>query len=447
MAPHQTVAQAAQLMAEKNVGSLVVLDETGALIGIVTEQDIVRKSAAIDANPGTIPVSAVMSPNAVTARAGIPLSDARKLMTDRGIRHLPLLDKGRVVGLISSRDVLAHELASAEAMKIAAEQVAMLARCLRRLDLDEMVEILRAEIPRSLDAKRWLLHVEDEESTSPADTSTSRGQCSRTLESFLADKELDGEVETLQPAPPAACGQDDCEGCRVLLPLDGDGCAGGGRSKPSFLCMCGIEKLSGVAGEATRYKIALMWNILKVNLASAKLYRAARRDPLTDLKTRRVLEEELAQEHARSCRNGRPFCVAVLDLDGFKQVNDRHGHQAGDRLLIQWADLLRGNSRAYDLSARYGGDEFVVLMPETRLEGSQAMVERLCRRAEDGLAAPDGQKVTVSCGLAEWSGREDESASEVLRRADLALYDAKRAGRNRVVTSPTPTPAPSAAAA
>jgi diguanylate cyclase (GGDEF)-like protein len=152
-----------------------------------------------------------------------------------------------------------------------------------------------------------------------------------------------------------------------------------------------------------------------------QLEHLARTDSLTGLPNRRHWEQELPRELARSGREQRPICVAMLDLDHFKQYNDRRGHQAGDRLLREAAASWRLALRPYDMLARYGGEEFSVILPGCTIEDALALVERL--RA----GTPEGE--SCSAGLAEWNG--NEPAEALVGRADAALYRAKRAGRNR----------------
>jgi diguanylate cyclase (GGDEF)-like protein len=149
---------------------------------------------------------------------------------------------------------------------------------------------------------------------------------------------------------------------------------------------------------------------------------AARTDDLTGLLNRRAWDEELGRELARADRSGAALCVAILDLDRFKEYNDSHGHQSGDRFLKQLAGVWRQNLRIGDILARYGGEEFALALPGTNLEHSQQMLDRL--RA----ALPDDQ--TCSAGVCQWDG--EESAERLTARADTLLYAAKAAGRNRV---------------
>jgi diguanylate cyclase (GGDEF)-like protein len=151
----------------------------------------------------------------------------------------------------------------------------------------------------------------------------------------------------------------------------------------------------------------------------AELEGLARIDPLTGLLNRRAWDEALGAALARARRDGQPLSVAVLDLDGFKQFNDAHGHQAGDRLLKEVADAWRAQLREGDLLARWGGDEFALLIHD-RQAGAQRVVERL----QDSSRGP-----SASAGIAEWDGVE--GADQLLSRADAALYASKGAGSTR----------------
>jgi diguanylate cyclase (GGDEF)-like protein len=152
---------------------------------------------------------------------------------------------------------------------------------------------------------------------------------------------------------------------------------------------------------------------------------AAHTDALTGVPNRRAWDEQLGRELARGSRTGAPVSVALLDLDGFKDLNDRHGHQAGDRRLREVVAAWRGELRAGDVLARLGGDEFAVLV----LEGSEDEVVELVDRLRRGT--PSRQR--FSAGVATWDGDEDLDA--LMARADEALYAAKRAGRGRTSTS------------
>ena len=157
----------------------------------------------------------------------------------------------------------------------------------------------------------------------------------------------------------------------------------------------------------------------------ARLEASARTDDLTGLFNRRAWEEELPREMARARRQSDPLCVAMLDLDFFKNYNDQRGHQAGDRLLKQSAAAWVEELRASDTLARYGGEEFTVALPGCTLANAKPIIERMRE------VMPADQ--TVSAGVACWNGRE--SAEELVGRADAALYEAKRSGRDCLVTA------------
>jgi diguanylate cyclase (GGDEF)-like protein len=152
---------------------------------------------------------------------------------------------------------------------------------------------------------------------------------------------------------------------------------------------------------------------------------SARTDDLTGLPNRRAWEEQLPRELGRAAREEAPVCVAMLDLDHFKDYNDDSGHQAGDRLLKQSASAWTTQLRTTDMLARYGGEEFALVLPGCTLSDGQLLVERL--RA----AMPDGQ--TVSAGIAQWDGKETPEL--LVGRADRALYAAKKGGRDRLYTA------------
>jgi diguanylate cyclase (GGDEF)-like protein len=161
----------------------------------------------------------------------------------------------------------------------------------------------------------------------------------------------------------------------------------------------------------------------------AALARLALTDPLTGLSNRHAGERALERDVARARRAGLPFSIALLDLDEFKQVNDRFGHAAGDDILRQVSRILTSTFRASDLAVRWGGDEFMVLLPDATGTGATIFAER-ARMQVEGMTAPSG-KVTISAGVVEI--KSDELPHDAIRRADAQLYAAKRAGRNRVI--------------
>jgi diguanylate cyclase len=163
----------------------------------------------------------------------------------------------------------------------------------------------------------------------------------------------------------------------------------------------------------------------------------AMRDPLTGLHNRLAYQERMEQEFARWKRYGQPLVLIVFDVDRFKTINDNYGHKAGDKALKLIANQLQSNLRASDFLARFGGEEFVALMPETRLKDAVGAADKLRLAVEQCQFHYQGRQVpiTVSAGMAEL--REGDSIDSLFQRADSALYQAKEAGRNRVQAADT----------
>ncbi|MGK7295983.1 MAG: PAS domain S-box protein [Candidatus Wenzhouxiangella sp. M2_3B_020] len=162
-----------------------------------------------------------------------------------------------------------------------------------------------------------------------------------------------------------------------------------------------------------------------------EMQRLATTDELTGLLNRRRGVEILRREIDRSRRSGNTFSLILLDLDHFKKVNDRFGHDIGDRVLADVAGLLRSRLRRTDVAARWGGEEFALILPETDREGGRVFADDLLSRMRE-IRMPDGRGITASFGVVDY--RQDESPSELVKRADRLMYRAKHAGRARVET-------------
>ncbi len=170
---------------------------------------------------------------------------------------------------------------------------------------------------------------------------------------------------------------------------------------------------------------------LQLQQNEAKIRDLMLSDPLTGVANRRHLDERLSQEIIQVRRYKASVAVIMADLDNFKEINDRWGHTAGDSVLRVFAQLAKELVRGSDFVARFGGEEFVLLLPRTSEVGAVALAERMRQEFEQKVIAGVGHSVTASFGVT--TIRADEEPDEVLRRVDEALYEAKRSGRNRIV--------------
>lgn len=181
------------------------------------------------------------------------------------------------------------------------------------------------------------------------------------------------------------------------------------------------------------YFAAIVRDISENKRTEEELLRLAATDPLTGAFNRRELTSLAEQESQRSHRYGRPLSIMMLDLDHFKRLNDTYGHAAGDKALQKFTTLCCNALRNIDIFGRWGGEEFVALLPETDAEGAAVIAERLRKTINDSVLTYNDNKitVTVSIGIAQY--RADEIAIDApLSRADTAVYDAKKAGRNQI---------------
>lgn len=155
-------------------------------------------------------------------------------------------------------------------------------------------------------------------------------------------------------------------------------------------------------------------------------------DRLTGIYNRHKLDDAIQQEVNRFNRYRTNFCAIIIDIDHFKSVNDTHGHQAGDNVLIKLADMMEENTRVTDICGRWGGEEFLIIAVQADLENAENMAEKLRKNVERADFPPVG-KITISLGVAQYE--YGETIAHFINRADDALYEAKEKGRNRVVVS------------
>jgi diguanylate cyclase (GGDEF)-like protein len=209
------------------------------------------------------------------------------------------------------------------------------------------------------------------------------------------------------------------------------------------LCLIGVSSATA-EGPANQTSLAVtVGEDIKLSLFNLrlreKLREQATRDPLTGLYNRRYLEESLERELHRTTREGVPLCVAMLDLDYLKQFNDTFGHEAGDRILRELGRLFRDKLRKSDISCRFGGEEFVLVLPGSTLADARQRVEEIRLLVKGLQVRHDDQilgRLTVSGGVAT-SPEHGSTAEQLLHVADEALYLAKQAGRDRVVSYQT----------
>ncbi|HUQ25840.1 MAG TPA: GGDEF domain-containing protein [Burkholderiales bacterium] len=186
-----------------------------------------------------------------------------------------------------------------------------------------------------------------------------------------------------------------------------------------------------MGGYVNRLRTRLSDSHQELQLAVERIGELAIRDELTGVYNRRYLMEALAREQSRAERLGTPFAVCLIDIDHFKSINDGFGHAAGDSVLKEFARLIPSELRGVDVHGRFGGEEFLIVLPGTDRAGAQVCAERV-RAKTEATAFAGVARVTVTIGVSIYAGKEP--VSSLLARADKALYQGKNSGRNRVVT-------------
>ena len=492
-----TIKAAAAKMFTNKVACLIVNNDNGDFIGVVTERDIVNRVVAASMDIEKTTIDEIMTTQVISCSPNTPSSKVREIMTSHQIRHLPIVYNKVVVGIVSTRDLMARQLLEDRA---AAEEVTMLSTCLKSIDLNEVADIVTREVPKLFGAKKCVLFIHQDGSTrqgracrsttTKAYTLVSYNNCSCPKESLgqitphqlsLSGNPASGPglqrsgsgsigagqffngAEFCYDSIPCVCEKLGGQSPRLVIPLNisthrfspdsslppatsGDKTAwskqNGGGSSPQdalrqgcYLCMCGLAASAATNRELTSYKAKLAREILNSHLTNAKLYQEARLTSLTDALTgvgsRKLLEDKLQTECARAKRYKRQFSVAIIDLDNFKTINDVLGHANGDDTLRKLAKCMKSQKRTPDVLARYGGDEFVILMPETKAEDAVTLLERIRDKVQE-IKVVENLPMTISCGIAQSLSEATDSPRELIRRADLALYEAKSAGRNCV---------------
>ena len=192
-----------------------------------------------------------------------------------------------------------------------------------------------------------------------------------------------------------------------------------------------LEGMSLLNNELTALSRELSRKNQALEIANQKITKLARTDELTGLINRRYFKERYGEAFSLAKRNNLPLSLVMMDLDHFKHVNDTWGHDAGDKVLKTFAAILTDQCRQGELQARFGGEEFIVLLPHTTLKGAVTFAERVRKGIKNLDILENGEKITVSGGAAEMG--PDDIGETLIKRADNALYQAKNQGRNRIV--------------
>ena len=428
---------AADMMHEKNVGCLIVTNRQDAYTGLITERDIVSRLVTKCLDARKTPIAQIMTRQFVTVAPDTPPETVRQIMTLNRIRHIPIVDKGVIIGMHSIRDVVARQLLE---NRVAAEEIARLSTALRSIDIDELTGVVTTEVPRLFQAQRCVLyfHGEEDPSCAPPIYKKRGCPCPPHCLSRPADIRVAASRKGFCYEPvPLHCAKQGVHSDRLTIWLEISSAEQDPHAAPEklsgCLCMCGLAPAIRSNSDLIEYKARLCRDVLSSHLTNARLYQQARQTSLTDTLTgvgsRRFLEDRLQAEWERAKRYDRPLSVAIMDMDNFKSVNDMMGHAVGDEALRKLAACIEQQKRNSDILARYGGDEFVLLMPETAAAEALVLIERLREKVKQ-IKFADGATTTISCGIAESSPDTEGATGEIVRRADRALYEAKSAGRN-----------------
>ena len=197
-----------------------------------------------------------------------------------------------------------------------------------------------------------------------------------------------------------------------------------------------VSEVSSRSNEMLTNKAIMEQNYFDLRRRNFELFHMAAYDDLTQIYSRKFILEALAKELIKCRRDEGTFIVAMVDLDNFKEVNDTYGHPVGDRVLKAMAKVIENSLRPEDLVGRYGGDEFVVILPDTLMVNGIQVLERLCSKVADEVvtAAGDDIQITASFGCHIFDHQSSLDHEELIYYADRALLDAKKRGKNRVTT-------------
>ncbi len=328
------------------------------------------------------------------------------------------------------------------AMHAAVEEAVDLSEKLTGLNFDQAVEVATREVAKIFGADRAVVCFGGGGFPIQGPCLICRNKCLAADRRLLTQVKASGGGDgtpVVSPRVPSPCARLGGAATRVVIPLTIARVAGagenGGPQCHGFLCLCGVETVDRAWSDLLLYKARIIREILIAKLTCAVFYARlclkSEVDPLTGLKSRRVLVERVREESKRAKRYGRPFSVAIVDVDNMAEVNEKLGHAGGDEVLRKLGRIMREEVRSADVVARYGGDQFAWLMPETGSDGAIAAAERLEGYVEAMFSAT-AAGVTISCGIAEWTDSNVNKGLNALRRANAALVEAKCSGRNCV---------------
>ncbi len=346
-------------------------------------------------------------------------------------------------GVIPSRDVPEDCVPQYRAMRNAARQIAGLLKHFRNLKFDDLLDVVARETPKVFGGLWSALYLDDVGNDRDDSPRVVQQMCPCSTSALRRREDL-GDVgggEIHCGNCPGACEKLGAKGLSLVVPLElstGDETRSDLKvHMKGYLCMCGMSPDSPAEREMISHKGTLIQEILNTTMSNAMSYQQVHRDTLTDsltgVGTRRLFEEKLETEYKRTLRYKRPFCLAIVDVDNFKSINDEFGHATGDTILRDVAQRMNRRKRETDVLARYGGDEMVLLLPETELRNAVLVLDRM-RGWVGEIELPHRFRVSISCGVVQQDMREPQPGNELFRRADQALYEAKRQGRNCVRT-------------
>ena len=420
------VSSLAQKMNSSECECVAVRDANGKVVGIISRSDLAKAQSSRST------ASELLGKTTVSCIQDTLLSEAESLMYAEKQRHLLVVDgDGTAVGIVWLEDMLTYRARASANREAILEELLKLAKVSTSLEYEKFLARAVRHISIMLGAGSGMLRV-------PAIGKKRGNHPCTSLYGCCKCKECPSSPESDQPDCEAASKGDKTESDQLRVPLTiRSGKSDSDAEEEGWLCLCEFCELTEADRQLLFCKAEMVSNFLGDVLSNSVIHAEALScsytDALTGVGSRVFLEEALEREYARAVRYGHPFALAMVDLDRLKRVNDTSGHAMGDEVLRALGRLMLKEIRVSDTVARYGGDEFVLLMPETCLEDAVCVIERVRAAVEKLDVCPD--KITISCGVAELDLANMSNGWELLTVADSALYRAKAMGRNCVVSN------------